>query len=93
MKKAAVIILVSIMAFTGSVYAESAKSDNDTSKSFNKVDNYPLSKDNSFYSLYDELKRRIQNNTVTLYTVYPRTQMEVKVSGKDIMYKKGGNFN
>lgn len=71
---------------------QSAKSDNDTSKNFIKVDNYSLSKDNSFYSLYDELKRRIQNNTVTLYTVYPRTQMEVKVSGKDIMYKKGGNF-
>lgn len=71
---------------------QSAKSDNDTSKSFNKVDNYPLSKDNSFYSLYDELKRRIQNNTVTLYTVYPRNQMEVQVSGNDILYKKGGTF-
>lgn len=76
-----------------STIPQSVKSDNDTSKNFIKVDNYSLSKDNSFYSLYDELKRRIQNNTVTLYTVYPKSQMEVKVSGKNIMYKKGGTFN
>lgn len=38
MKKAAVIILVSIMAFTGSVYAESAKSDNRTMSQEEKTD-------------------------------------------------------
>lgn len=53
-----------------------------------------FSKENlpSFYVLYDELKKRIQNHSVTLYTVYPRSQMELQISGKDIMYNKGGSF-
>lgn len=38
MKKIAVIMLVSIMAFTGSVYAESAKSDNKTMSQEEKTD-------------------------------------------------------
>ena len=38
MKKTAVIMLVSIMAFTGSVYAESAKSDNKTMSQEEKTD-------------------------------------------------------
>lgn len=38
MKKNAVIMLVSIMAFTGSVYAESAKSDNRTMSQEEKTD-------------------------------------------------------
>ena len=40
MKKIAVIILVSIMAFTGSVYAESAKSDNKTMSQEEKTDEF-----------------------------------------------------
>lgn len=40
MKKTAVIILVSIMAFTGSVYAESAKSDNKTISQEEKTDEF-----------------------------------------------------
>ena len=47
----------------------------------------------SFYDLYKELKHRIQNHTVTLYTVYPRTKMDVRVFGYDIMYNKGGTLN
>lgn len=47
----------------------------------------------SFYDLYKELKHRIQNHTVTLYTVYPRTKMDVQVFGDDIMYNKGGSFS
>ena len=38
MKKIAVIMLVSIMVFTGSVYAESAKSDNKTMSQEEKTD-------------------------------------------------------
>lgn len=38
MKKIAVIMLVSIMAFTGSVYAESAKKDNKTMSQEEKTD-------------------------------------------------------
>ena len=38
MKKAAVIILVSFMAFAGTVYAESAKSDNKTISQEEKTD-------------------------------------------------------
>ena len=38
MKKIAVIMLVSIMAFTGLVYAESAKSDNKTVSQEEKTD-------------------------------------------------------
>lgn len=40
MKKAAVIILVSFMAFTGSVYAESAKKDNKTISQEEKTDEF-----------------------------------------------------
>jgi len=40
MKKIAVIMLVSIMAFTGSVYAESAKSDNKTMSQEEKTDEF-----------------------------------------------------
>lgn len=38
MKKAAVIILVSIMAFTGTVYAKNKKSDNKTMSQEEKTD-------------------------------------------------------
>ena len=38
MKKTAVIMLVSIMAFTGSVYAENEKSDNKTMSQEEKTD-------------------------------------------------------
>lgn len=38
MKKAAVIMLVSIMAFTGSVYAKNEKSDNKTMSQEEKTD-------------------------------------------------------
>lgn len=47
----------------------------------------------SFKELYAELKRRIQNNEVILYTVYPRSSMELQVSGNELMYKKGGSFS
>lgn len=40
MKKTAVIILVSIMAFAGTVYAESAKSDNKTISQEEKTDEF-----------------------------------------------------
>lgn len=46
----------------------------------------------SFYTLYQKLKERIKKREVTLYTVYPRSKMEVQVLGNDIMYKKGDSF-
>ena len=47
----------------------------------------------SFKELYAELKRRIRNNEVILYTVYPRSPMELQVSGNELMYKKGDGFS
>lgn len=47
----------------------------------------------SFKELYAELKRRIRNNEVILYTVYPRSPMELQVSGNELMYKKGDSFS
>lgn len=46
----------------------------------------------TFYKLYDELKKKIQNHNVILYTVYPRSQMDLQVLGNDILYNKGGSF-
>ena len=46
----------------------------------------------SFYELYKELKQKIENGKVTLYTVYPRSKMDVQILGNDIMYNKGGSY-
>lgn len=47
----------------------------------------------SFKDLYAELKQRIRNNEVILYTVYPRSPMELQASGNELMYKKGDSFS
>ncbi|MDE7474679.1 MAG: AAA family ATPase, partial [Duncaniella sp.] len=52
----------------------------------------PYTNNSSFHNLYEELKRRIKTSSVTLYTVYPRTPMDIKIDGIDIMYRKGGHF-
>lgn len=58
------------------------------------LNNDPTSKKTlpTFYKLYDELKKKIQNHDVILYTVYPRSEMDLQVLGNDIMYNKGGSF-
>ncbi|MDE6812535.1 MAG: AAA family ATPase, partial [Duncaniella sp.] len=47
----------------------------------------PYTNNSSFHNLYEELKRRIKTSSVTLYTVYPRTPMDIKIDGIDIMYR------
>ncbi len=51
-----------------------------------------FSESTPFSQLYEKLKYRIKTRTVTLYTVYPRTKMDVKIDGEDILYKKGGHY-
>ena len=36
--------------------------------------------------------QKIENGKVTLYTVYPRSKMDVQILGNDIMYNKGGSY-
>lgn len=51
------------------------------------------SKTKTFYQLYEDLKRRIKNREVTLYTKYPKNIMEVRVEDNYILYKKGDRFD
>lgn len=59
---------------------------------YSNYNSNPNEKSPSFYDLYDELKKKIKNHSVTLYTVYPRSKMELQVSGNEVMYNKGGSF-
>lgn len=47
----------------------------------------------TFYQLYEDLKRRIINREVTLYTKYPKNIMDVRVEDNYILYKKGDRFD
>ena len=46
----------------------------------------------SFYELYKELKQKIENRKVTIYTLYPSSKLDVQILGNDIMYNKGGSY-